>query len=71
MVYRYRHFKGGLYEYIMTARDSETAEPVVVYRSLKDDTVWVCPSQMFWGWVDVDAKSVRRFERIDPPMEES
>lgn len=62
---RYRHFKGGLYEYIETARHSETGEPMVVYRALKDGTLWVRPSEMFWGWVEVDGKTVHRFTNVD------
>jgi len=29
---RYRHFKGGIYEVIGTARHSETLEPMTVYK---------------------------------------
>ncbi len=30
----YKHYKGGMYEVLLMATDSETDEPVVVYKSL-------------------------------------
>lgn len=44
---RYRHFKGGEYEVIDVARDSETQQPVVVYRALYGEHgLWVRPLAM-------------------------
>jgi len=44
----YRHFKGGIYEVIGEAVHSETLEPMVVYRSMKDpEKMWVRPEQMW------------------------
>ena len=36
----YRHFKGGLYEVLGSARHSETEEEMVVYRPLSGDGGW-------------------------------
>ena len=33
---RYRHYRGGLYEVIGTARHSETLEPMTLYRKCKN-----------------------------------
>jgi len=61
----YKHFKGGKYELLYIATDSETMEKVVVYKALygKND-VWVRPYEMFFGTVDRDGVMVNRFERI-------
>jgi len=62
---RYRHYKGNEYEVIDIARHSETEEELVVYRKLYGDhSLWVRPLVMFVEEVQVDGKSVPRFERI-------
>jgi hypothetical protein len=61
---RYRHYKGGEYQVIGTARHSETDELLVVYRCLYDnDSLWVRPLAMFTETVLVDGREVPRFER--------
>ena len=62
---RYRHYKGGEYEVIGAARDSETLAPLVVYRPLYDDSgLWVRPHAMFFGQVEVDGAKQPRFARL-------
>lgn len=62
---RYRHYKGGVYEVLATARHSETLEAVVVYRPLYNDSGWwVRPYAMFTGTLEVDGVVRQRFERI-------
>ena len=61
---RYRHYKGGEYEVLDTARHSETLEPMVVYRALYGARgVWVRPAQMWSEWVVHDGREVQRFVR--------
>ena len=61
---RYRHYKGGEYEVIGTARHSETGELLVVYRCLYDnDSLWVRPLAMFMETVVVAGEEVSRFTR--------
>jgi hypothetical protein len=60
----YRHYKGGAYEVIGTARHSETGERLVVYRCLYDGgSLWVRPLAMFLERVALDGREVPRFER--------
>lgn len=62
---RYRHYKGGEYEVLSTARHSETLEVVVVYRPLYNDSGWwVRPHDMFTGTLIVDGVERPRFERL-------
>lgn len=61
----YRHFKGGLYLVVGTARDSETEQVVVRYRKLADDFgEWVRPLSMFIELVDIDGVYRPRFEYL-------
>ena len=59
---RYRHYKGGEYEVIGTARHSETLEPLVLYRPLYNESdLWVRPHAMFFGQVQVGEQIEPRF----------
>ena len=64
---RYRHYKGGEYEVIGTARHSETDELLVVYRPLYNATgLWVRPLAMFLETVTHDGATVPRFAYLGP-----
>ncbi|MGI5897829.1 MAG: DUF1653 domain-containing protein [Candidatus Dojkabacteria bacterium] len=66
----YRHFKGGIYQALILAKDSETTEDVVVYVPLyyKEDAetrAWVRPLDNFMGTKELeDGTVVNRFELI-------
>ena len=64
----YKHFKGNWYEIIAIAYDSENLKKLVVYKSLKDDKVWVRDYQMFTSLVDKkkypNVEQVNRFELV-------
>lgn len=60
---RYRHYKGGEYQVVGTARHSETDELLVVYRCLYDnDSLWVRPLAMFLETVRVEGREQPRFQ---------
>jgi Uncharacterized protein conserved in bacteria len=62
---RYRHFKGNEYELLYVARQSETLEPMVVYRALYGERgIWVRPAQMWDEVVERDGYIGPRFEWI-------
>ena len=58
----YRHYKGNLYEVLMTAQHSETEEWMVVYSALYGEKgTWVRPYDMFVEKVSIRGKEVERF----------
>ena len=64
----YLHVKSGnMYEVIGVAIHSETAEQLVVYKPLYESTyeLFVRPYEMFTQTVEVNGKTVSRFEKID------
>lgn len=62
---RYRHYKGGEYEVLGTARHSETLQPMTLYRALYGTFgLWVRPAGMFSESVEIDGVSQPRFRRI-------
>jgi len=64
----YRHYKGGLYEVVGTARHSETLEPLVVYRALYGaHGLWVRPAAMFTETVVIGGVRQPRFAHQPMP----
>ena len=62
---KYRHFKGGEYEVLGTAKHSETQEEMVVYRALYGDgQVWVRPASMWNERIERNGESFLRFTYI-------
>lgn len=62
----YRHYKGNLYEVMMTVQHSETEEWMVVYKAMYgDEGTWVRPYAMFVEKVEVEGKMVERFEKLE------
>ena len=66
----YRHYKGGKYEVVGFAKHSETLEDMVIYKALYGEKApWVRPLSMWVECVEVDGKTVKRFEYIGANME--
>lgn len=59
----YRHFKGGLYRFIVIAKDSENpSRELVVYQAMYGENgVWVRPKEMFFSEVERDGYKGPRF----------
>ncbi len=73
---RYRHFKGGIYLVTDIALDTETEEPVVIYRKLVDSGTaytYARPLKVFLSEVDREkhpnAEQKMRFEKVDAETE--
>lgn len=63
----YKHYKGHLYRVIGVGKHSETEEDLVFYESLYENPTskfWVRPVRMFLENVEVDGKTVPRFEFV-------
>ena len=61
----YRHYKGNQYEVIGFAKHSETLEDMVVYKALYGEGgTWVRPLSMWGNPIEVDVKTVKRFEYV-------
>ena len=63
---RYRHYKGGMYEFICEAKlEPDPSMIMVVYRSLEDGTFWTREKTVFFETVVHEGKTVPRFSPID------
>lgn len=62
----YRHYKGPLYDVIGVARHSETEELLVVYRPQYGERgLWVRPLSMFCEQLEIDGRTIARFEFME------
>lgn len=60
----FKHYKGGIYNVIGQAENTETGEEMIVYEG-DGGTLYVRPFKEFFEIVkDVDGNEVRRFERV-------
>lgn len=61
----YRHFKGGLYVPVGFAEHTESKDDLVIYHSvIKPYWLWARPLSMWNESVEVDGKTVPRFEYL-------
>ena len=64
---RYRHYKGKEYIVLGVARHSETEEELVVYQQDYGEMgLWARPKSMFMEFVNVDGKTIPRFQFVGP-----
>jgi len=68
---KYKHFKGGVYEIVAVAKDSEdTSRELVVYKQLYETpehpigTVWIREKNNFLEEISREGKIFLRFEEI-------
>lgn len=57
----YRHYQGNEYELLFVSEQTETGEPLVIYRSLADDKIWTRPLAMWSENVNISGKEEPRF----------
>lgn len=61
----YRHYKGYVYKVLCIAKHSETLEKMVIYQDVTaPDKIWARPASMWNEDVEVDGKTVKRFQLI-------
>lgn len=64
---KYRHYKGAVYQVTGVGLDTESLEPVVIYRPthLSKVDFWVRPLAMFTENIIIDGLTTPRFEYIE------
>lgn len=60
---QYRHYKGGIYDFLYIAIHSETEEKLVIYRS-SEGVVYARPYKMFFENVTIENVVMPRFTEI-------
>ncbi len=67
----YQHYKGGEYELVCLAKDSDNKNDLVVYKSVKDGQIWTRDKKEFEEEVEKDKEQVARFKYVRELEEES
>jgi hypothetical protein len=61
---RYRHYKGGIYEFICAARlESDPGTVMIVYKAA-DGSFWTRPQNVFFEIIEHQGEPVQRFTAI-------
>lgn len=61
---KYRHFKGGIYTYVVQATlECDRDQNIVVYED-ENGHRWARPSEEFFGTVTFNGEEINRFEEI-------
>lgn len=61
---KYRHYKGGIYEWICEATQEADLTPVVVYRAA-NGSYWTRPREVFFETVEVGGQRMARFTALE------
>jgi hypothetical protein len=61
---RYKHYRGGVYVVLLTAKSSNNDEPMVVYMNETHGTYYVRSLKEFTSDIMVDSVTKPRFELI-------
>ena len=62
----YRHYKGNTYKVLYIAKHSETLEDMVIYQDVNaPDKIGARPASMWNDDVEIDDKTVKRFELVE------
>ena len=60
---KYRHYKGGTYEWVADATLESDLTPMTLYRAA-DGSLWVRPTAIFHELIEVDGEKVPRFAPV-------
>jgi hypothetical protein len=61
---QFRHYKGGVYEFVCEATLESDLSRMIVYRAA-DGSIWTRPKDVFFQWIDVDGVQRQRFTPIE------
>lgn len=64
---RYRHYKGGVYEFICTARLESDPKIVMIVYQAADGSVWTRPESVFFEVIEHEGRPVQRFTAMEEP----
>jgi hypothetical protein len=61
----YVHYKGGHYQIVATGFLEASEVPCVIYKSLKNKSIWVRTAENFLETIEYNGQAVPRFSKIE------
>jgi hypothetical protein len=61
---QFRHYKGGIYDFVCAAKLESDPETVMIVYTAADGSFWTRPEKVFFEMIEIDGKSVQRFTAI-------
>jgi hypothetical protein len=62
---RYRHYKGGIYEFVCAAKLESDPNVVMIVYTAADGSYWTRPETVFLETIEHQGKRVQRFTLMD------
>lgn len=62
---QFRHYKGGIYDFVCAAKLESNPETVMIVYTAADGSFWTRPEKVFFEMIEHDGKTVQRFIAID------
>lgn len=62
---QFRHYKGGIYDFVCAAKLESNPETVMIVYTAADGSFWTRPEKVFFEMIEVDGKTVQRFTAIE------
>lgn len=62
---RFRHYKGGIYDFVCAAKLESNPETVMIVYTAADGSFWTRPEKVFFEIIEHDGISMQRFTAID------
>lgn len=62
---QFRHYKGGIYDFVCAAKLESNPETVMIVYTAADGSFWTRPEEVFFEMIEHDGKIVQRFIAID------
>jgi len=62
---QFRHYKGGIYDFVCAAKLESNPETVMIVYTAADGSFWTRPEKVFFEIIEHNGKSMQRFTAID------
>lgn len=62
---QFRHYKGGIYDFVCAAKLESDPNTVMIVYTAADGSFWTRPEKVFFEMIEHEGKTVQRFAVLD------